>query len=297
MIGQECIDELADFAGIKDQIAAITERAMQGELDFAEALTERVRLLLAGWVRRRDPAVPRSAQFRDMPGAQRRWWRRSRLAWLRDRAGYRRLSPVCRSGGRAAGVRAGRWPTGWKCRGGQADRRAGWRYRRQLRSRKLWCWRRRLKPRIRRGKISLATGDGANDIPMLVRLPTYGMAYHAKPKARAAAGWLDDRGDLTDVLRLLGIARGDWVESLGRGPWSPPFRSRPQSSGPARPDAIAKAIPAYGSSRPSTTRPKYVNAKMNHSQWIPSVCSRFQFLPSARMAASFDVSAIRYMIA
>ena len=34
MIGQECIDELADFAGIKDKVAAITERAMQGELDF-----------------------------------------------------------------------------------------------------------------------------------------------------------------------------------------------------------------------------------------------------------------------
>ena len=38
MIGQECIDELADYAGIKDRIAAITERAMQGELDFASAL-------------------------------------------------------------------------------------------------------------------------------------------------------------------------------------------------------------------------------------------------------------------
>src|SRR5690606_10842310 len=45
MIGQECIDELADFAGLKPQIAAITERAMQGELDFAAALRERVGLL------------------------------------------------------------------------------------------------------------------------------------------------------------------------------------------------------------------------------------------------------------
>src|SRR5687768_18004798 len=42
MIGQECIDELADYAGIKPQIAAITERAMQGELEFAGALRERV---------------------------------------------------------------------------------------------------------------------------------------------------------------------------------------------------------------------------------------------------------------
>src|SRR5207237_10727717 len=45
MIGQECIDELADFAGLKDRISAITERAMQGELDFESGLRERVGLL------------------------------------------------------------------------------------------------------------------------------------------------------------------------------------------------------------------------------------------------------------
>ena len=45
IIGQECIDELADFAGLKSEIAAITERAMQGELDFEAALRERVALL------------------------------------------------------------------------------------------------------------------------------------------------------------------------------------------------------------------------------------------------------------
>jgi phosphoserine phosphatase len=45
MISAECIDELADFAGLKDRIAAITERAMQGELDFESALRERVGLL------------------------------------------------------------------------------------------------------------------------------------------------------------------------------------------------------------------------------------------------------------
>src|SRR5688572_23882595 len=45
MIGQECIDELADFAGLKPQIAEITERAMRGELEFASALKERVALL------------------------------------------------------------------------------------------------------------------------------------------------------------------------------------------------------------------------------------------------------------
>ncbi len=56
----------------------------------------------------------------------------------------------------------------------------------------------------------MAAGDGANDIPML-EAATYGVAYRAKPKARAAAnGWVD-RGDLTSVLKLLDIPRPDWV--------------------------------------------------------------------------------------
>jgi len=45
IIGQECIDELADYAGLKEKVARITERAMQGELDFRGALRERVQLL------------------------------------------------------------------------------------------------------------------------------------------------------------------------------------------------------------------------------------------------------------
>jgi phosphoserine phosphatase len=57
--------------------------------------------------------------------------------------------------------------------------------------------------------VSLATGDGANDIPML-QAATYGVAYHAKPKAREAAnGWVE-RGDLTSVLKLLEIPEHDW---------------------------------------------------------------------------------------
>ena len=42
IIGQECLDELADFAGLKAEVSAITERAMRGELDFAGALTQRL---------------------------------------------------------------------------------------------------------------------------------------------------------------------------------------------------------------------------------------------------------------
>ena len=60
------------------------------------------------------------------------------------------------------------------------------------------------------GAVSLATGDGANDIPM-IETATYGIAYRAKPKARAAAnGWID-RGDLTAILELLNIPESEWV--------------------------------------------------------------------------------------
>ena len=45
IVGQECLDELADYAGLKDEVARITERAMHGELDFSGALRERVRML------------------------------------------------------------------------------------------------------------------------------------------------------------------------------------------------------------------------------------------------------------
>ena len=64
----ECIDELADFAGIKPQIAAVTRRAMNGELDFAAALRERV-ALLAGLPSAAIDAVIRE-RLRLMPGAR-----------------------------------------------------------------------------------------------------------------------------------------------------------------------------------------------------------------------------------
>ena len=60
------------------------------------------------------------------------------------------------------------------------------------------------------GAISLATGDGANDVPMLIAAD-YGIAYRAKRAAKLAAnGWID-RGDLTAVLKLLGIPENEWV--------------------------------------------------------------------------------------
>ena len=60
------------------------------------------------------------------------------------------------------------------------------------------------------GAISLAMGDGANDIPMLLAAD-YSIAYYGKPKAKEAAdGWIDN-GDLTAVLKLFGIPQNDWL--------------------------------------------------------------------------------------
>ncbi len=202
MIGQECIDELADFAGIKDQIAAITERAMQGELDFAEALTERVRLL--GGLGEDAIQQCLDQRIRDMPGAQ------TLVATLKAQGcttvlvtgGFHQFAdPVAERLGfeRVVGNRLA--ITHGKLTGGLIGDIVD----------------SAVKEAVMRGAVeerggaaSLATGDGANDIPMLVAA-SYGVAYHAKPKARAASNGSIDRGDLTDVLRLLGIAEGEWA--------------------------------------------------------------------------------------
>ncbi|WP_241127006.1 phosphoserine phosphatase SerB [Novosphingobium terrae] len=203
MISAECIDELADFAGLKPQIAAITERAMQGELDFREALTERVALL-------KDLSEDAIAQclaerIKPMKGA------RVLVQTLKAKGcrtvlvtgGFHQFAdPVAEQLGfeRVVGNRLA--VAGGKLTGGldgpisdSATKRAT-----------LLEEQEKLG-----GKVpTLATGDGANDIPMIEEA-SYGIAFEAKPKARAAAnGWVD-RGDLTAVLRLLGVPEKDWV--------------------------------------------------------------------------------------
>lgn len=201
MIAAECIDELADFAGIKDQIAAITERAMQGELDFAEALTERVRLL--GGLGEGAIADCLAQRIAPMPGA------RVLVETLKAQGcftvlvtgGFHQFAdPVAdqlgfeRVVGNRLAVAQGQLTGGLV--GGIVDSK--------VKEAVL------LEERGRRGGTSLATGDGANDIPML-QAADYGIAYYAKPRARAAAHGAIDRGDLTSVLMLLGVPREDWV--------------------------------------------------------------------------------------
>ncbi|MEY4472576.1 MAG: phosphoserine phosphatase SerB [Pseudomonadota bacterium] len=201
MIQAECIDELADFAGLKDQIAEITERAMQGELDFAEALTERVRLL--GGLGEGAIAQCLAERVPPMPGAA------TLVATLKDHGcftvlvtgGFHQFAdPVADQLGfervvaNRLAVEHGALTGGLI--GGIVDS-----------SVKEAVLREEV---ALRGGTSLATGDGANDIPML-RAATHGIAYHAKPKAKEAAHGYVAAGDLTSVLLLLGIGREDWV--------------------------------------------------------------------------------------
>lgn len=203
MIGQECIDELADYAGLKPQIAAITERAMQGELDFPSALRERVRLL-SGLA---EGAIGQclAERIRPEPGAG------TLVATLKahgcrtvlvtggfhhfaDRVaediGFDRVvgNRLAVADGKLTGELAGPISDASTKEATLREEAAG----------------------LGEGARTLAMGDGANDIPML-RAADYGIAYRAKPKARnAASGWIE-RGDLTAVLSLLGIARADWA--------------------------------------------------------------------------------------
>ena len=203
MIGQECIDELADYAGIKDQIAAITERAMQGELDFESALRERVGLLEG----LEESAIDRclSERIRPNPGARvlvetlkSRGCRTVLVTGgfhhfadnVADQLGFERVV------GNRLEVTGGKMTGGLV--GGITDS-----------STKEKVLREELE-RLGDDAVSMGAGDGANDIPML-QAASYGIAYYAKPKAReAASGWVD-RGDLTSLLKLLGIPESDWV--------------------------------------------------------------------------------------
>ena len=203
MIGQECIDELADYAGIKDRIAAITERAMQGELDFESALRERVGLLEG--LEETAIASCLAERIRPMPGA------RTLVGTLRHHGcrtvlvtgGFHHFAdPVAEDIGFERVV-ANRFAV-------ESARLSGALQGAIMDSDGKERVLREELARLGDNAVSLATGDGANDVPML-KAATYGVAYHAKPKAREAAnGWIE-RGDLTAILKLFGIPEHDWV--------------------------------------------------------------------------------------
>ena len=200
MIGCECIDELADYAGVKAQVAAVTEAAMRGDLDFAEALRARV-ALLAGL----DVAVIArclAERVRHTPGGA------TLVATMRGQGARAILvsggftafaEPVGQALGfdRIVANRLG--IVGGRLDGTVADPIVDAATKRvELVAAGVAL------------DTTLAVGDGANDIPML-EAAGLGIAFHAKPRAAAAADAHVRHGDLTALLWAQGNARRDWV--------------------------------------------------------------------------------------
>jgi phosphoserine phosphatase len=200
MIGQECIDELADHAGLKAHVAAITERAMRGEIAFEPALRERVALLQGLPVGVVDEVIEKRITL--TPGG------RTLVATMRANGGYTCLV----SGGftlftgrlaKMIGFDEHRGNTlvldGDRLAGRVAEPVLG----RDAKLATLLELRRRLGLSAAQ---TLAAGDGANDLAM-IGAAGLGVAYHAKPKVAQAAHARIDHGDLSALLYLQGYPR------------------------------------------------------------------------------------------
>jgi len=200
----ECIDELADMAGIKPKVAAITERAMRGEIDFPAALRERVALLNGLAIGELDRVYRERVRMnpgaRIMTATMRAHGARTLLVsggftWFTSRvaadAGFQedQGNSLLDDGV----VLTGR--VGEPILGREAKLKA-------------------LQDAVARFGIgfddAVAIGDGANDLDM-IRRAGLGVAYHAKPVVAAAAGCSIAHGDLTAVLYLQGYRGEEFV--------------------------------------------------------------------------------------
>jgi phosphoserine phosphatase len=204
MIGQECVDELADFAGLKAKVAAITERAMRGEIEFAPALRERVALLKGLPVGVVDEVLNKR---------------------ITPTAGGRELVATMRAHGAWTCLISG----GFTLFTGAVAAMIGFQ---ENRGNELKVEDGKLTGEVtepilgRAAKLAtlieltesfdlddidtLAIGDGANDLGM-IQHAGLGVAYHAKPAVAAAAAARIDHGDLTALLYAQGYRREEFV--------------------------------------------------------------------------------------
>jgi phosphoserine phosphatase len=205
MIGQECIDELADFAGLKAHVAGITERAMRGEIEFEPALRERVALL------------------KDMPVGVVDEVLKTRIT---PTEGGRELVMTMRAHGAYTCLISGGFTLFTNAVAGMIGFQ-------ENRANELMVSDGKLTGEVvepilgRATKLAtlieltesfdlddidtLVAGDGANDFDM-IQHAGLGVAYHAKPAVAAAAAARIDHGDLTALLYAQGYRRDEFVE-------------------------------------------------------------------------------------
>src|SRR6185295_5796076 len=204
MISVECIDELADYAGLRAEVAAVTERAMRGELDFEAALDARVALL---------------------KGLDERVIEHCHAQRVRLTAGAEALVQTMSANGAYCLLVSGGFSR-------FADRVADEIGFDAAIANELIVADGRILGTVRKPVVAadgkrqalldaaaarqipldetLAIGDGANDIPML-KAAGLGVAYHAKPAVIAAADARIEANDLTALLYAQGYPKKDWA--------------------------------------------------------------------------------------
>jgi phosphoserine phosphatase len=203
VIGQECLDELADLKGIKPEIAAITERAMRGELDFEAALRERIALMRG--LTRNDIEHVLETRITLNPGIK------TVSATMAANGAYTMLvsggfveftGPVAeRAGFQAHRGNAFMWDG--DTIQGVANPILG----REAKRRALMdaCDRMKVLPHD-----GMAVGDGANDLAM-IEAAGLGVAYRAKPVVAAQAAAKIDHTDLTTLLYFQGYRESEFI--------------------------------------------------------------------------------------
>jgi phosphoserine phosphatase len=206
MIGQECIDELADFIGQKARVAAITERAMRGEIEFAPALRERVAVLKGLPATVVDEVIAKRITLTPGGPTLVRTMRRHGAFTCLVSGGFMVFTAKIAAligfdenrGNRLVVNDDGRFA------GAVAEPVLG----RDAKLETLKELRRKLG--ISRND-TLVVGDGANDLAM-IRDAGLGVAFHAKPVVAQSAAARIDYGDLTALLFAQGYRREEFVD-------------------------------------------------------------------------------------
>ncbi len=196
LIQCECIDEIADFLGIKDEIASITQRAMEGELDFSESLIARVKLL-AGL----DESVLKQVydeRIRLTQGAEKLIETVHQVGWKVGlvSGGFTYFTALLKERLNLDFVAANTLEiVDGKLTGRVLGDIVDANVKQALLKKQSKDWGIDLAA-------SVALGDGANDLPML-NTAGLGIAFHAKPKVRELAPYALSDGGLDQALHLL----------------------------------------------------------------------------------------------
>ena len=204
MIENEMLDELADFLGLREKIAGITARAMNGEIDFEAALKARVELLKGLPVSTLDEAAMR---IEYMPGGA------TLVATMKKNGAYCALV----SGGFTWFTKMVREKLGFDFDAANTLDIAGSALAGTVgmpilgKEAKLSTLERLCGERGLGLGDALTVGDGANDLPML-QAAGLGVAFHAKPIVAAQVPARIRQGDLTALLYLQGYRRSDFIE-------------------------------------------------------------------------------------